>query len=410
MNDQFDLLPCAYVAFDDAGSIISCNQMLVDWLGYSKEALIGGSIEKIFTLSTRIFYSTHFYPLIRLHSKATEIFLSLKTSDNKDLPVLANAKRSADPNSYIIHCVFMLVEERKKFEQELLNAKRGAEVALQENKQLIDLTKSLQEQSVELDKQYQNQKTVADNLLQFSKIISHDLQEPIRKIQIFADRMLNDENVDKKSTNIAAKIASSAAKLKTLTIGLRQYIDVDSEKLYSVVHLHEVISAAVQKASEAHQNPDFDIQLSAMPPIEGYASQLELLFFHLADNAIKFRNPDKKLILKVESLLIDENAFKFSRDRYRYVPHIRIRFTDNGLGIPDEYKNYIFQLLKKIDVSSMGLGLGLPLVKKIVDNHAGRVAITSELGSGTSCELLFPLKMTDIRGNASGLGFADTPA
>jgi len=395
MNHQFDVLPCGYVAFDDAGTIVSVNETLVSWIGFSKDELAGANIEKIFTVSTRIFHNTHFFPLIKLQSKVNEVFLTLKGKDGTDLPVLANAIRNTDTSPFTIHCVFMLVEERKKFEQELLNARRDAEDALTQNKRLVELTGSLQEYSVELDKQYRSQKKITENLLQFSKIISHDLQEPIRKIQIFADMIMRDTGgADQKNKNLATKIQSAAERLKALTAGLQEYIEVDAERLYRTVDLNEVVNLAAQKASRAHGYSDFDLQTDQMPNIEGYAAQIELLFFHLIDNAMKFRDPDKRLILKVESLVLEENIFRFTHERYKYVPHVRIRFCDNGPGIRNEYRNYVFQLLRKVDHTTTGIGLGLPLVKKIVDNHAGEIKIDSGIGSGTCFEIVLPLTMT----------------
>jgi sigma-B regulation protein RsbU (phosphoserine phosphatase) len=190
MDHSFDLLPCGYVSFGDNGIIKDCNQTLSSWIGWQKDELAGKSIEHLFTLATRIFYNTHLFPLIKLHGEANEIFLSLKTKQQGDLPVIVNAKRTQEGEENIIRCIIIQVKERQKYEQELLNAKRAAEKALAENRELMILTRSLEEQAVELDRQYQQQVSIHENLLQFGKIISHDFQEPIRKIRVFADFIL----------------------------------------------------------------------------------------------------------------------------------------------------------------------------------------------------------------------------
>src|SRR5699024_9243616 len=122
-----DVLPCGYVAFSDDGAIKSCNSTLALWVGSGKDEFTGKNIESIFTVASRIFYHTHFFPLIKLHSVASEILLSLKCRDDRDLAVLATAEERPSSEGTIIHCVFVRAEERKKYEHELLQARRDAE-------------------------------------------------------------------------------------------------------------------------------------------------------------------------------------------------------------------------------------------------------------------------------------------
>lgn len=398
-RNDFDVLPCGYVSFRDDGIVTQCNGTLASWLGSSKEDLIGHSIENIFTLATRIFYNTHFFPLVKLQSRASEIFLSLKGKDDLDVPVLANAHRSIDDGGdYIIHCIFVRVEQRKKYEQEILNAKREAEHALKENKQLSEQAASLEQQAIELDKLYQYQLTVNENLLQFGKIISHDLQEPIRKIQVFLDLMVKDSDsvISPRSQSWSRKIEAAAEKLKTLTNGLQQYVAIDSEKLHAEVNLNAVIDAARNRAISFRQFADFDMEVEEMPVIEGYGNQLELLFFNLIDNAIQFRSSERKLSIKISGLTIDENIFRMYPDRYKYTEHLKITFLDNGIGFSEQYNDYVFELLSKLQQSSSGLGLGLPLVKKIVLNHSGQVRAESQMGIGTRFEIYLPAKIKTL--------------
>jgi phosphoserine phosphatase RsbU/P len=395
MSDPIDYLPCGYVAFEDNGAILSCNSTFCSWVGFTKENLSGKSIENVLTLATRIFYNTHFFPLIKLHGKAGEIFLTLKTADNRDIPVLAYADRTTEKNSGIIKCVFVQVRERKKYEEQLLFAKREAENALKENKQLIELTNSLEQQALELDQQYQRQVVVNDNLVQFSKIISHDLQEPIRKVQIFVDMISRDESIalNDRAKHYLTKIDAAGEKLKALTIALQQYVTIDGEKTTHQLNLNEIILSAKARAIDSRQFSDFDFEVEPMPVIEGYSNQLELMFFHLIDNSIQFRNVNRRLSIKINCLLLEENIFKSTRSKYKYKEHLRISFADNGIGFSDQYKDYVFELLKKGDNSSRGLGLGLSLVKKVVNNHSGVVQVESQPGLGTRFEIELPSKL-----------------
>lgn len=392
--DILNVLPCGYVSFNDSGIITNCNNIVEDWIGLPREHLAGKSIENIFTLATRIFYNTHFFPLVKLHSHASEVFLSLKNKNDHDIPVLANAHRILHGDTSIIHCIFIRVEQRKKFEQELLDARRRAENALNENRQLNELTQSLEKQALALDKQYRMQVSVNENLVKFSKIISHDLQEPIRKVRIFADLLSQDANAaNDKRKLLAQKIEISAAKLKRLTESLHQYIMIDSENTFTSVDLNSIIDLARMKAVELHQFSDFEIEVKKMPVVDGYASQLELMFYHLIANAIQFKHQQRKLHIKIKSIILQENLFMAFSNKYKYADCVKISFEDNGIGFPEKYKDYVFGLLSKLDNATSGLGVGLSLVKKVVDNHFGHISVSSKPGAGTLFEIELPQEM-----------------
>jgi phosphoserine phosphatase RsbU/P len=74
MIDSVDSLPCGYISFEDDGTILSCNTAFASWVGYSKEYLKGKNIESVLSLATRIFYNTHFFPLVKLQDQVSEIF------------------------------------------------------------------------------------------------------------------------------------------------------------------------------------------------------------------------------------------------------------------------------------------------------------------------------------------------
>jgi phosphoserine phosphatase RsbU/P len=255
------------------------------------------------------------------------------------------------------------------------------------------LKEELEGHALELDKQYHRQLIINENLVQFNKIISHDLQEPIRKIQMFIDVISKDPDttLSVKSKRLSEKLNTAAEKLKTLTKSLEEYIAIDNEKTYSHVNLNDIIEVARLRAVSFRQFSDFDMTVEMMPTIKGHEEQLQLLFFHLIDNAIKFRDPERKLVMKVNQLILEENIYRMSNDQYKYAEHLRISFEDNGIGIPEGYKDYVFELLNKLDDATSDLGIGLPFVKKIVQNHSGEIRVHSQSGIGTRFEIELPI-------------------
>ena len=396
MDKILDQAPCGYLSFTDGADIVSINSTLSGWLGYTPDELAGRKVDKIFTVASRIFYNTHFFPLIKLHSSASEISLSLQRKDGTDIPVLVNAQRRVDGDQVFNDCIFMQVNERKKYEEEILHARREAEQALSENKQLQALAKQLEEHSLELDNHLSRQTVLNENLLALNKVISHDLQEPIRKIRLFTNILENDptSSFSAKSKSLIGKIETSIQRIDSLTNGLRQYVTVDSDKQVAQVVLQDVFDSATEKAKEFEKFSQFNLSTQGLHnEVQGYRTQLELLFFHLIDNSIKYRQPETPLMINVSCIQLDANVYKATKNKYKFSRHVRINFSDNGIGFSAEYDKYVFQMMNKLNSTLPGLGLGLSLVKRIVDNHSGIIKVKSEQSKGTSFTIDLPVSL-----------------
>jgi phosphoserine phosphatase RsbU/P len=387
--------PCGFLSFTDDGTIILANNTLNEWLGYVRNDLAGKSIETIFPVATKIFYHTHLFPLIKLHGKADEIFLSLSTNAKESIPVLSNLVRKEGSNGFENHCVFIRVSQRTKYEDEILLAKKVAEKALAENKELQQLKAQLEMQTLDLDRHYQSLFLINQNLVEFSKIVSHDLQEPLRKIRLFTDVVRSDKKnkLSPQSQSAMSKIDIATERIKLLTTGLQEYISIDSDIARAQVDLNEVVEAAKEKAICQRNFSEFDLHYESLPTIEGFRKQLELFFYHLIDNSIKFRERSRKLTIQIETTLLDENLYKVSQDKYRFAEHIRISFADNGAGFDLEYKDYVVGMLKKMDPTTEGLGIGLSIIKKITENHNGKLDLHTNKGKGTTVWVTLPKKI-----------------
>jgi len=395
MDSLLNYAPCGFLSFSDDGTIVTVNHTLKEILGYSGETLEGQNIESILTVASRIFYNTHFFPLIRLHSKANEIFFSLLAKNKTDIPVLTNAVRKLENGSYENQCIFIPIYQRNRYEEEILSARTLAEETLKKNEGLISLTGKLEGHSRELDKQLTKLVAMNEDLVQLNRVISHDLQEPIRKIQIFTDILSRntDLTTDLKSNSALNKIRTACDRLRQLISVLEHYVSIDTEQKVSEIDLNRVLDDAKNKAVSQKQFNDFTFHHESLPVVEGYPEQLELLFFHLISNAIDYREPSRKLTVTVKSVIMQENIFRSIKDRYKYMDHVKISFSDNGIGFGNDYRDYVFDLLKKMDSQTQGVGLGLPLSKKIVDNHSGIINVQSEKGKGTEFNIVLPLKM-----------------
>jgi anti-anti-sigma regulatory factor len=138
MDELLDNAPCGFLAFADDGTILAVNATLLGWLGRDASDLAGRHVEALFPPGGRIFYQTHFFPLLRLHGRAEEIYLSLRGATGDDVPVLVNAARRERDGSQVNECVFVQMRQRRRFEDEILAAKREAEEANRVKDALIE--------------------------------------------------------------------------------------------------------------------------------------------------------------------------------------------------------------------------------------------------------------------------------
>jgi anti-anti-sigma regulatory factor len=138
MDELLNTGPCGFLAFADDGRVLTANATLLDWLGRAEGEVAGRHVENLLPPGGRIFYQTHFFPLLKLHGRAEEIYLSLRAADGSDLPVLANAARRERGGAAVNDCVFIPMRQRRRFEDEILAAKREAEEANRAKDALIE--------------------------------------------------------------------------------------------------------------------------------------------------------------------------------------------------------------------------------------------------------------------------------
>ena len=391
MDEILDNAPCGYLSFTDDGKIVGINRTLKTLLGYPNEEFAKSHIEELLTISGKIFYNTHFFPMLRLHQKAEEVFLFLIAHDNSQVPVLANATRRQSGKIYLNECVFIPVWQRKKFEDELVQARKQAESALQKNEVLQKLTAQLEQKSLALDHKVSKLTSMNRDLVQFNKIITHDFQESIRKIEIFASKMLSANPSD--NANELNKIIQAAQKLRRLTLSLQLYVELEDQQIVTNVNLKTLVNAAKEDAVKQLAFSDFDLEIENLPAMEGYQPQLQLMFYHLIENSILYRHSGRRLQIIIHGVVIQENIYRSLTDKYQYVDCLRIEYADNASGFEATYQDYVFGLLKKLETKGAGLGMGLAICKRVAENHSGSIKVSSRPGEGSKFQILLPLRI-----------------
>jgi phosphoserine phosphatase RsbU/P len=380
-----DQAPCGYFSFFDNSALHIVNETFCQLLGYKKNELEGKNAEFVFTIATKIFFQTHFFPIIKMHGHAEEIFISLLTKDGEHLPILMNAKRNELDGKAFTACAFIVVANRKKFEDELVEARRKAETALRENSQLVQAKKELQQHAEKLDEHIQLVKKQNDELKQLNHVLTHNLREPLRKVLLYTERI--------KTNNGASdleKLTIASEQMREVISGLQEYVWLnDIQPEFEVVDL-ELVIKKIQKRLESEYPDQLVIKSETLPSIKGDARQIELLFYHILLNAIKFKK-EKKALVEITATIMQRNRFKSLEDKYQYEDFIRLKFADNGIGFDPVFKEEAFELFRKLHFQK-GMGLGLALCKKIAQNHSGTIEANSKINEGTIITVLLPLE------------------
>lgn len=387
-----DTLPCALLYVNDNGIITGANSYLCAMLCYPKAELIDQPVEMILTVSTKIFYQTHFYPLVKLHGKVEEVFLSLNDKNGQSLPVIAFANRTGNSNCY----VFVSASQRRKYEDELLKAKRAAESANEQNLALIELKNTAEMQLVELEKQLRLSEQFNREYVELSNILAHDLHEPIRKLMLRIDILITSGSITPEETERSLSLMMRyCSRLRELTLCLQQFVNIDNiREPVQKIYLEQLLNAVYDRVAAA-QKTDAILRLEEMPALEGYPTLLDALFTELFTNSFKFRRHEIPLNIRVISTEFSDNIYKTVKEKYRYIDFVRIDIEDNGEGFPDEYSTYVFGLFKRVNLEKDGSGFGLALCKKIVERHKGSISASSANGR-TVFSVVLPVRQNQI--------------
>ena len=386
IEQLIDQAPCGYFSFYDDGTLLQVNTTLATILKHESEALAGMNVETIFTLPTRIFFQTHFFPMIKMHGHAEEIFISLLSRDGEHIPVLLNAQRMEWKQRPITCCAFIVVNNRKKFEDELIAARKAAEKALQENTSLLKAKEALQVQAEKLEQQMRLVNSQHHEAKQFSHVVTHNLKEPLRKILLYSSKLQAESN-----SPVLDKLIRAADQMKVVVSGLQQYVWLN-EKTNEFTHVDLdalVVKAANQVRSE-QGNDILVLHCESLSSLEGDAEQIELLLYHLLSNAVKFRRGGAANV-NISATILKQNTFRSVEEKYKYEDYMRLEIKDEGIGFESVYKEHIFELFRKLHFTE-GQGVGLALCKKIIDNHSGHIDAESQINVFTKIIVWLPLK------------------
>jgi sigma-B regulation protein RsbU (phosphoserine phosphatase) len=387
-----DKVPCLYIEFNDRGSIVFANRMAHESLGYVALSLHGKQLEDILPVASKIFYQTHLFPLLSLTREANEIFIHLKKASGEQIPVLVNASRNTQEEP-INSLAGIVVHSREKFEEELIRAKKTVEESLRENSALVAAQDELRRYAKELDASLHTTRLQNQELRQFNKIVTHDFQEPVRKLFYYTDALKEEiDNYSGDKHGSFAKLVSSAHQLRSMLAGLQEYAWItETQPVFSSQLLDPIVQDVILQLRKDYQTVEYDIEILPLPEVTGDREMLWKLFYFILDNAIRFSREGVRNHVKIHGLITMRNIFVASEHQYNYGEFVKIEIEDRGKGFDPALKMEAFDLFRKLH-NSEGRGLGLALSKKIMQLHGGFIEADPQIDKGTRISLFFPSK------------------
>ena len=235
-----------------------------------------------------------------------------------------------------------------------------------------------------------------ENLQKFAYVASHDLQEPLRKIQQFGD-ILKSQYQEGLGNGVdyLERMQLAANRMSLLIRDLLNYARISTHRDRSVfLSLHEVVNRALTDLELVIAETEAQVKVEPLPTVSGDPSQLSQLFLNLLSNALKFRQPDKTPQIAIRSVLVaaDDLPPSVKPTRLASAYH-RIEIADNGIGFDDNQVDRIFEVFHRLHGRNKfaGTGIGLAICEGVVANHGGGITASSQPGQGATFKVYLPI-------------------
>lgn len=364
-----DATPTVLFLFDlYQEKVIYINQEITAALGYLPEEIMEKPLLQLFEIyhpedAARIPHRLEQYNISDIHQ--TEYECRLKHKNGKFRWALIREmvfKRNADGKVTSILGAGLDITDRKEMED-----------------MLFQKTLELQQSNTSLE--------------EFAYVASHDLQEPLRKISTFGDRLLSFHNTTLNDDGklYLSKIIQSSLHMQRMINDLLSISIISSEKTFEETNLKLLCDEALQVLEHKIDEKKAKIIVGELPTAIVIPSQIRQLFQNLVSNSLKFSKPGEPPLVKISHELLTKSPVPYAHGTDNKQYH-KISVEDNGIGFENKFAEKIFTIFQRLHSKQdyQGTGIGLAICKKIVENHNGHISAYSQLNSGTTFTIILP--------------------
>lgn len=365
------------------GVITSWNDAAERIFGYKAVEAIGRSITMLIP-DDRLQEEPAIIERLKRGERVDHFETKRITKDKKILDISLTISPVKGSNGSIIGASKIVrdITEQKAIEQRLRETQEQfkeqlEKVVEQRTRELVRMNEELERSNHELE--------------QYAYIASHDLQEPLRKIQTFAELLkMNVHDADAVET-YHNKIKVSAHRMSSLIKDVLNYSRLSkSDSNFENVDLNQVLQDVKSDFELLIEQKKAVVEVSSLPAVKGDAQQLRQLFGNLVSNSLKFCERAPRI--QIRATIIDLPAYAKTPEHPSGL-YAEIIFNDNGIGFEQKYADQVFVVFKRLNNRQLysGTGIGLALCKRIVERHGGMISASSELGKGSTFTMLLPV-------------------
>lgn len=349
-----DRAPCGLLTLAADGGIVDVNRAFLTWTRYSRERLVGvRRLDELFTVPCRIYYETHQAPLLRLQGFVNEIATDFVRSDGSVFPAFVNVveERDGEPGEAGMIAAVFDASDRRRYERELMLARRGAEEALRAK-------------------------------AEFLAMFAHEIRNPLSAIALQVE-MLDRKGAAHDPRVAMSRLHSSVDRVLALVNNMLDISKLDAGKVTlekTDFAIGDVIGAVIHTMSPLAERKGLLVQVAVdntLPErVRGDPMKLDQALTNLVGNAIKFTERG--------AVTLDARCLVRSPAQAR----VRFQVSDTGIGVPSEQQQSIFDEYAQADASVArrfgGTGLGLTITRKLVNLLGGQLTLDSEPGRGST--------------------------
>jgi signal transduction histidine kinase len=230
-------------------------------------------------------------------------------------------------------------------------------------------------------------------LERFASIASHDLKEPLRKITLYSDLVLNDEKnpLSERQKQYLIKVADSSKRMDSLIDDILKFSSLSAKQHFEKYSLKTIAAEVNELLEHTVADKQAVIHYSDLPDAIVIPAQIRQLFQNLVSNSLKFSKKEVPPEIIIQHQFIKRETIQ-ANELWPANEYLQLSFKDNGIGFEPKYAKKIFNLFDRLNTKNEyeGTGIGLAFCKRIVENHGGTIAASSEPGKGAEFTVVIP--------------------
>ncbi|MDQ3681607.1 MAG: ATP-binding protein [Bacteroidota bacterium] len=405
-------MPEGAVTLNEDGTILFCNSYFANMVNLPLQKVTGTKFKKFIDETSKERIENLFK---QKGENAVKEEIYIHANDGKAIPVLMTANTFFLDNIFVLSIILTDLTIQKKNQEELKLKTRQLE---QKNIELENTNKELAFQSEEKEKRraeliiankelvFQNEEKekravdlmIANKELEaFTYVASHDLQEPLRKIQTFAG-LLHDRKKELLSEDVKAdlnKISNAADRMRILINDLLNYSHtVKDSSSYVQTDLNEIVANVLMDFDLLITQKKAVINYDPFPIIEAIPLQMNQLFNNLIANALKFSKQDIPPVIDITTSMLSDVQLNQYPNLKKEKEYVKLIVKDNGIGFNQQYAEQVFTIFQRLNARTefAGTGIGLAMCRKIALNHNGEIYVEAKENEGAIFHIILPVR------------------